>query len=320
MTEEVQSVDVVIPVYNEEATLPTLFTRLEKELPQAQRPWKVILVDDGSRDESWKLLEEKANADDRFVAIRLARNFGQHAAVLAGLSASRADATVTMDADLQTPPSEMGKLISKLEEGYDVAGGWRQARHDTFRRKFFSRIMNRLVSRATGINLKDYGCMFRAYRRRVVEKMAESGGIASYVPSLAHNFTDRIAEVPVEHTDRFEGRSRYSFLKLVNLLIDLLTSSSMFPLRVLSGIGIVLASLGGLAAVTLLTLRIAFGPEWAAEGVFTLFAVLFFFVGAQFLAFGLLGEYIGRIYNEVRSRPRFVVRTTVGSAEGERAS
>lgn len=319
MIEAIRTVDVVIPVYNEEPTLPTLFERLAADLPQVGREFRVILVDDGSRDRSWDLLEERARADGRFVAIRLARNFGQHAAVLAGLSASRADATVTMDADLQTPPSEMGKLLDELEKGADVAGGWRQARHDTFRRRFFSRIMNRLVSRATGITLKDYGCMFRAYRRRVVERMAEAGGIATYVPALAHNYTNRIVEVPVEHTDRFEGESRYSFLKLVNLLVDLLTSTSMYPLRLLSGFGLILASLGALAALTLLTLRIIFGPEWAVGGVFTLFAVLFFFVGAQFLAFGLLGEYIGRIYNEVRSRPRFVVRETVGSAERDGA-
>ena len=313
MSDEIRNFDVVIPVYNEEATLPTLFTRLAADLPCAGRPFIVILVDDGSRDGSWNLLEKQAKADDRFLAIRLARNFGQHAAVLAGLDASRADVVVTMDADLQTPASELPKLLAKLEEGYDVAGGWRQARHDSFHRKFFSKIMNRIVSRATGIGLNDYGCMFRAYRAPVVRRMSEAGGIASYVPALAHNFTNRIVEVPVEHTDRFEGKSRYSFLKLVNLLIDLLTSSSMFPLRVLSGVGVFLASLGGLAAVTLLTLRIIFGPEWAVGGVFTLFAVLFFFVGAQFLAFGLLGEYIGRIYNEVRSRPRFVVRDAVGS-------
>jgi undecaprenyl-phosphate 4-deoxy-4-formamido-L-arabinose transferase len=312
---EIRTVDIVIPVFNEEAMLPELFARLESGLQGLGREWRAILVDDGSRDRTWEILAAKSRSDPRYAGVRLARNFGQHAAVLAGFAASRADAVLTMDADLQTAPTEAGKVLAKLDEGYDMVGGWREDRKDSFKRRFFSRWMNRIVSRATGVKLKDYGCMFRAYRGTIVRQMAESGGIASYVPSLALTYTDRVAEVPVEHEERRTGKSRYSFRKLFGLLVDLLTSTSSLPLRTLTFFGAILAASGALAGLTLVVLRIIHGSAWAGEGVFTLFALEFFLVGAQFLAFGLLGEYIGRIYNEVRGRPRFVVRETARTEE-----
>ena len=234
---EIRSIDLVIPVYNEEATLPRLFERLPKDLAPLAIPWRVILVDDGSRDRSWALIEEAARRDPRFTAIRLARNFGQHAAVFAGFSRCTADAVVTLDADLQNPPGEIPRLIAALDEGADVVGGWREQRHDSPFRRLASRAMNRLISRATGVALRDYGCMLRAYRIEIVRMMRDSGEISSFIPALAHCFTDRVTEIPVAHAERLEGTSRYSLFGLFGLLLDLLTGFSMFSLRALSASG-----------------------------------------------------------------------------------
>ena len=303
-----QKIDLVIPVYNEEANLPVLFEHLRTDLASLSCPWRVILVDDGSRDRSWELIAAAARQDPRFHGVRLGRNYGQHAAIFAGFSRCDADAVVTLDADLQNPPAEIPKLIGKFNEGYDVVGGWREKREDSYLRRNASLWMNRIVSRATGVRLRDYGCMLRLYSMDIVRLMRECGETASFIPALANCFTDRMMEVPVEHAERNEGKSRYSLLKLIELLLDLLTGFSMLPLRVLSLIGLMLAGFGIAFGVLLLVLRLFFGPQWAVEGVFTLFAILFFFIGCQFVAFGTLGEYIGRIYDEVRRRPQFVIR------------
>jgi len=314
---EIRSIDLVIPVFNEESNLPHLLDRLKADLEPLSASWRVIFVDDGSRDRSWQLISEAAKADPRIQGIRLGRNYGQHAAIFAGFARCDADAVVTLDADLQNPPSEVPRLLAALDEGYDVVGGWRQQRQDSVFRRRASFGMNRLISKATGVPLRDYGCMLRAYRMDVVRMMRESGEISSYIPALAHCFTDRMTEIPVSHAEREAGESRYTLPKLIRLLLDLLTGFSMFPLRALSTFGVTMA-LGGVGfAALLLVLRFAFGAQWAGEGVFSLFAVLFVFVGAQFLAFGLLGEYIGRIYDEVRRRPQYVVRAEVGDRVGE---
>jgi undecaprenyl-phosphate 4-deoxy-4-formamido-L-arabinose transferase len=314
MTSAIRSLDLVIPVYNEEETLPHLFERLHADLADLAIPWRAILIDDGSRDRSWPLLEQAARRDPRLVAIRLARNFGQHAAVFAGFSRCTADAVVTLDADLQNPPGEIPRLVAALDEGADVVGGWRRDRHDSPFRRLASRAMNRLISRATGVALRDYGCMLRAYRIEIVRMMRESGEISSFIPALAHCFTDRVVEIPVSHAERLAGSSRYSLFGLFSLLLDLLTGFSMFSLRALSAFGIAMAALGTVLGVLIVALRLALGSDWAAQGVFTLFAVLFVFVGAQFVALGLLGEYLGRVYDQVRQRPRYVVRSETRSA------
>ena len=310
-------VSVVVLVYNEEGNLPELHRRLSVVLGGLGQPYELLYVDDGSRDRSFEMLKGYAagRADIRIVEFN--RNYGQHAAVFAGLKESKGEFVVTLDADLQNPPEEIGKIVKALEEGADAAGGWRKFRQDPLARKLASWLNNRIVSKATGIRLNDYGCMLRGYRREVVDAMAQCGELSSYIPALAHVFARRIVEVPVEHAERGAGSSKYNFARLMRLQFDILTGFSMFPIRALTWFGGISFLGGAVFGLLLLALRLYYGAAWAGQGVFTLFAVLFFFIGAQFLAFGLLGEYLGRIYAEVRRRPRFIVRKVHGKNDKE---
>jgi undecaprenyl-phosphate 4-deoxy-4-formamido-L-arabinose transferase len=302
---------VVIPVYNEEENLPELLERLGAALEGLGRAYEIIFVNDGSADRSYPILKEAAADDPHLVVIDFNRNYGQHAAVFAGFEASRGDIIVTLDADLQNPPEEIHKLVEKMEEGYDVVGSVRQKRQDSMFRKIASRIINRVTSWVTGVQLHDYGCMLRAYRKEVVKTLCSSREISTFIPVLADLFAGRITEVPVAHAERARGESKYSFFKLIRLQFDLITSFSLLPLRATMVIGVGTAILSMLAAFVLIAGRIIMGQEWAVSGVFTLFAFLFLFIGVLLFALGLLGEYVGRIYMEVRRRPRFVIRHVV---------
>jgi len=306
---------VVVPVFNEEESLPVLLRRLEAALASAGKTYEIILINDGSRDGSLGLLREAAAHDARLVVIDFNRNYGQHAAVFAGFEAARGEIIVTIDADLQNPPEEIGKLVAKMEEGYDVVGSVRVQRRDTLFRRLASRLVNRVTSMATGVQLSDYGCMLRAYRRGVVKTLCSSREISTFIPVLADMFAGRVTEVPVAHAERLAGESKYSLWKLLRLQFDLMTSFSVWPLRSTMAFGIVMSAFSMAAAAVLLIGRIVMGHNWAVSGVFTVFAVLFFFVGVQLFAVGLLGEYVGRIYLEVRHRPRFVIREVIRSGQ-----
>jgi len=237
--------------------------------------------------------------------VRFNRNYGQHAAVFAGMERARGDVVITLDADLQNPPEEIGALLRRLDDGFDVVGGARVSRRDPWFRRAASRLVNRTTSAIVGVRMTDYGCMLRAYRRSVVDQIVACHEISRFIPALANTFATAVAEVPVEHAPRREGRSRYGLLGLLRLNMDLMTGFSLLPIQAVSLAGVVVAALGLGFAVFLGLRRLLVGPE--VEGVFTLFAILFFFVGLQILALGLIGEYVGRIYQEVRRRPRYVV-------------
>lgn len=301
-------VSVVIPVFNEEDNLIELRTRLVKTLEGLGRPFEVILVDDGSSDKSLDLLKEFTSEDNRIRVVEFNRNYGQHAAVFAGFAKARGEAIVTLDADLQNPPEEIPKLLAKIDEDFDVAGGNRKNRKDPLFRKIGSWFINRMTRRATGIRMKDYGCMLRAYKREVVDAMLQCKEISTFIPVLATMFAKRVIDVDVDHAERHAGRTKYSLMKLIKLQFDLTTGFSLWPLRMVTVLGFLLAVAGLGVAATLLTLRVVMGDKYALEGIFTLFAILFFFVGVQFMGIGVLGEYIGRIYSEVRARPRYVIR------------
>lgn len=300
------AVSVVIPVYNEEANLEALYERLERVLDGLARPYEVIFVDDGSRDRSLEILCRLQEKYDAVRVIQLNRNYGQHAAVFAGLDHARGDVIVTLDADLQNPPEEIPRLLDKIAEGHDVVGGWRQNRRDHIIRRFLSWAVNKVTSKVVGVEMRDYSCMLRAYRRAVVDVLRECSEVSSFIPTLANMFAASPAEIPVAHDRRRKGRSKYSPFRLLRLNFDLMTGFSLLPIQIVSLAGIGVSLLGVGFGVFLMIRRLVIGAE--AEGIFTLFAILFVFVGIQILALGLIGEYIGRIYMEVRKRPRYVIQ------------
>lgn len=304
---------VVIPVYNEKDNLPELIDRCLAACKKTRHSFEIILVDDGSKDGSPDLISLAADRHPEVVAVILNRNYGQHAAVFAGLDQSKGEIVVTLDADLQNPPEEIPNLVREMDRGVDVVGTARENRQDNVFRRAASALVNRVVRQITGVMMHDYGCMLRAYRRPIVNAMLQCEERSTFIPILANSFAGSTAEIPVRHAPRENGESKYSLLKLISLQFDLLTSISTLPLRLLSFMGAMIAACGVGFGVLIIALRFVYGTVWAAEGVFTLFAVLFVFIGAQFIGLGLLGEYIGRIYHDVRSRPRFFIREIRGA-------
>ena len=303
-------VSVVIPVYDEEAALPALFARLYPALDALGTPYEVIFVNDGSRDRSAAILREQFERRPETTRVILFNgNFGQHLAIMAGFEASRGERIVTLDADLQNPPEEIAKLLAKMDEGYDYVGGVRRERQDTAFRRHASRLMNSVRERITRIRMSDQGCMLRAYSRDIVAAINSCREINTYIPALAYTFAQRPVEIEVAHEERSAGDSKYSLYALVRLNFDLVTGFSAMPLQLFSLSGIVIALVSIAFVVFLAARRLLVGPE--AEGVFTLFGIAFFLIGINLFGIGLLGEYIGRIYEQVRQRPRYVVQAVL---------
>ncbi len=300
-------ISVVIPIFNEEGNIRELGRRLLETLSGMGRTFEILLVDDGSSDRSWDLIQElHAQHPESVRGIQFSRNFGQHQAIFAGFQASRGEIVITLDADLQNPPEEIPRLVAKIEEGYDAVGGWREHRQDSIFRRWPSALVNRVMSKVTGIHLRDYGCMLRAYRRTVVDSINQCPESTSFIPALANSFARRIAEIPVGHAEREKGQSKYGLVKLIRLNFDLMTGFSHLPIHAVGVLGLLIALAGFGFGVFLFLRRLWLGPE--VEGVFTLFAILFVFMGMQMFGVALVGEYVGRIYREVRQRPRFVIR------------
>ena len=316
-TNHVEYVSVVVPVYNEEGCLQELIDRTLKTLDGCGRKFEFILVDDGSRDRSAEIMKKASEArPGEVVSCILNRNYGQHSAIMAGFSLVRGDLVVTLDADLQNPPEEIPKLIAAAEEGNDVVGTIRQNRKDTLFRRVASKIVNRVAQKATGVKMKDYGCMLRAYRRHVVDAMLQCNERSTFIPVLGNSFARNTCEIPVAHCERAVGESKYSLWKLINLQFNLLTCMTTAPLRMLTYFGLFCSFCGFLLSVYIIARRLmSDGEVWSAGGVFTLFAVLFFFSGVQMIGIGMIGEYIGRIYTDVRARPRYFIEEIVGRRE-----
>ncbi len=300
-------ISVVVPVYNEEESLPHLCPRLIGALDGMKRPYEIIFVNDGSRDSSLRLLLECREANpERVRVIDFNGNFGQHMAIMAGFDHSRGDIIVTLDADLQNPPEEIPRLVEEIDRGHDVVGTIRQNRQDPWFRKAASRMVNSISNRITGLRLSDYGCMLRAYRRDVVDIINRSFESTVFIPALAQKFAVNPVEIPVAHSEREHGTSKYSIFRLIRLNFDLMTGFSLFPLQAVTMIGLLVSALSFAFAVFLMLRRLIVGPE--AEGVFTLLNINFFLMGITMSCVGVTGEYIGRIYQEVRKRPRYVIR------------
>ncbi|HYT31462.1 MAG TPA: glycosyltransferase [Thermoanaerobaculia bacterium] len=304
-------VSVVVPVFNEAANLEEFLRRVTAVMDASGRPYEIILVDDGSRDRSLDILKAWAvRRPDVLRVLELSRNFGQHPAILAGFRDVTGDVVVTLDADLQNPPEEIPKLLAKFEQGYDVVGGVRQLRQDSVARRLASAIVNRVTASITRMKLTDFGCMLRAYSRDVVEEINRCDEASTFIPALAQTFARKPTEVDVAHAPRTGGESAYSFYRLLRLNFDLMTGFSSVPIQVFGMLGIAVA-LGGIGfGIFLFVRRLIVGAE--VEGVFTLFAILFTLLGIAMAGLGIVGEYVGRIYEQVRGRPRFSVRRTYG--------
>ena len=297
-------ISIVIPVYNEEAGLPALFDRLYPALDKLGTGYEIIFVNDGSRDRSAAVLREQfERRPDVTQVVLLANNAGQHMAIMAGFEQSRGEIVLTLDADLQNPPEEIHKLVDKMREGYDYVGSIRRKRQDSAFRTYASKAMNRLREKITRIKITDQGNMLRAYSRNVIDAINSCKEVSTFIPALAYTFASKPTEVVVEHEERSAGESKYSLYSLIRLNFDLMTGFSLVPLQWFSMLGI-LVSLGSAALFLLLIVRrILIGPE--AEGLFTLFALVFFLIGLCLFGIGLLGEYVGRVYLQVRHRPRY---------------
>ncbi|HZF15399.1 MAG TPA: glycosyltransferase [Steroidobacteraceae bacterium] len=301
---------VVIPVYNEEACLPQLFDRLFAALDALGRTYEVVFVDDGSADRSAALLREQFErrpAETHVVLLR--RNFGQHAALRAGFRHTRGRYVVTLDADLQNPPEEIVTIVASLEAGHDCVGGVRSTREDSWFRRSASRAANWLRERTTRIRMSDHGCMLRGYHRSLVDVLNQLQDVNVFLPALAYTLATRPTEVEVRHEPRAAGTSKYSLMHLARLNFDLMTGFGVAPLQFLSVIGVGLSAVSGLLMLLLVIRRLTVGPE--AEGVFTLFAFVFFFLGFVLLGIGLLGEFVARIYQQVRNLPTYLVGAVI---------
>jgi undecaprenyl-phosphate 4-deoxy-4-formamido-L-arabinose transferase len=299
---------IVIPVYNEEAVLPKLFARLYPALDALGRSYEVLFVNDGSRDRSAGLLRVQFEQRPEVTRVILfAGNFGQHRAILAGFAHSRGRYVITLDADLQNPPEEIERIVEQMEAGHDYVGTVRRARQDAMWRRGASRLMNYLRERMTLVRITDQGCMFRGYGRSVVDAVNLCSEYNTFVPALAYTFAVSPTEILVGHEDRGAGQSKYSMLRLLRLNFDLMTGFSTMPVQLFSVFGICVSLLSGLLFVWLMVRRLLLGSE--AEGVFTLFALAFMFIGIALFGIGLVGEYVGRIYDEVRRRPRYIIGT-----------
>ncbi|HEY3278456.1 MAG TPA: glycosyltransferase [Syntrophorhabdaceae bacterium] len=299
-------ISVLVPVLNEQESLEELQARLFKTLESTGRTYEIIYIDDGSTDNTERILEDFHKKYEGVRVLEFNRNYGQHMALFAGFEIALGEIIITIDADLQNPPEEIPKLVAKMEEGYEVVGTYRKDRKDSFLRTLPSYFVNKITSRLVGVKLRDYGCMLRAYKRNIIDYINMCPESSSFIPALAATFAKKIVEIEVAHEERKRGTSKYSPFKLLRLNFDLMTNFSLLPIQFIGILGMIIAILGLAFAVFLVIRRFVVGPE--SEGVFTLFAILFFFMGILLFALGVIGEYIGRIFQEVRRRPRFIVK------------
>jgi undecaprenyl-phosphate 4-deoxy-4-formamido-L-arabinose transferase len=305
---------IVIPVYNEQEGLQALFDRLYPAMDQLQAKlnlrYEIIFVNDGSKDRSAGMLAAQFDLrPDTTRVVLFQNNFGQHMAIMAGFEYARGESIITLDADLQNPPEEIALLAAELIKGHDYVGTIRSNRQDSWFRKTASRAMNHLRQRITRITMTDQGCMLRGYSRRIVNLVRQCNESNTFIPALAYTFAANPTEIQVKHEERFAGESKYSLYQLIRLNFDLVTGFSVMPLQLFSIFGMLLALGSGTLFALLLVRRFVLGSE--VEGVFTLFALTFFLIGVMLFGLGLLGEYIGRIYQQVRERPRYVVQTVI---------
>lgn len=305
---------VVVPMYNEEPNVDELCSRLVAVLEKLGRTFEIVVVNDGSKDHTLEaLLKWFKKYPDYFRILDFNSNFGHHNALWAGFEHVRGEIIFTMDADLQNPPEELPKLLEKIDEGYDYVGSWRLGkRQDAKWRDWASKLDNKLRAKVSDICMRDQGCMLRAYRRSIVDAVVRCGDYTAFIPALAYKFASRYTEVGMKHAPRFKGETKYGLYYLLRTHFDLMTGFSLVPLQwfTLISLGLSVASL--LWMLYLLGRRLWIGPE--ADGIFTLFAVLFFMISVAMVGIGLIGEYVGRMFQILQNRPRYILKNLYESA------
>ncbi|MFC1976438.1 glycosyltransferase [Chloroflexota bacterium] len=314
---------VVIPLFNDAQILSELHRRVSAVMELLAESYEIVYVDDGSQDKTFSILSGIHQSDSSHVkAICLLRNFGQHPAVTAGFEQTSGEIVITLDSDLQNPPEEIPKLLNKLAEGYDVVVGWRQMRQDSIFRTLPSKFINWLISRTTGVKLHDYGSMLRVYQREVVQLLNQTHESAKFITALTSWLGVDIVEVPVRHETSADGQSRYNLRRLFRMTIDLTTGYSIIPIQMVTGVGLIMATIGIGTGIFLLIWRVIFNTN--PTGLTSFVALLLVLFGIQLAGLGIVGEYIGRIYVEVRDRPYYLIRTILARSsenieEGNRA-
>lgn len=304
---------IVVPIYNEEESIALLYERVTSALAITSLHYELILVDDGSSDRSFLLLKELAVEDSRVKVIRFRRNFGQTAAMAAGFDAATGRVVVPMDGDLQNDPTDIPRLLAKIDEGYDVVSGWRKDRQDTFiNRKLPSIIANGLISSFTGVHLHDYGCTLKAYRREVLDGINLYGEMHRFVPALASQVGAKVTELPVKHHQRMYGTSKYGISRTVRVVLDLMTvkfllSYSTKPIQLFGKWGVYTLFAGLISCSATLYMKI-FEHMSMNRNPLWILTIFLFFMGVQFIVLGLLGELNARTYYEAQGKPIYVVR------------
>jgi glycosyltransferase involved in cell wall biosynthesis len=309
---------LIIPVYNEEENLPLLMDAICNALEPLKKEWEVIFVDDGSRDRSLEVLEGLVGKHPEHVRVVVfRRNFGQTAAIEAGIDHSRGETIVLLDADLQNDPADIPMLLAKLDEGYDLVSGWRKDRKDNrLTRTIPSNLANGLISRVTGVHLHDYGCTLKAYRRGALEGFRLYGEMHRFIPVFAHSVGARITELPVRHHARKFGKTKYGLERTIKVVLDLFTVKFLLdyshkPMRLFGGAGMILILGSGILLFSLFVRKLIEGISILPSPLFSL-GVMFFILGFQSILMGLIAELLARTYHESQRKPTYTIRKTLG--------
>ena len=311
---------IVVPAYNEEANIPLLIDEVHQALVGHDIEYEIVLVDDGSRDNTYKVLQDRARTDRRLSVIQLRRNFGQSAAMQAGIDAAQGAVVVLMDGDLQNDPHDIPRMLAKLDEGYDLIAGWRKDRKDTFiNRRLPSMIANWIISRAVKVPLHDYGCTLKALRREVAKELKLYGEMHRFIPALASLIGARVHEMAVGHRARRFGTSKYGIGRTLRVVLDLITvlflkTYLVRPMQVFGLFGISLFTLGLAISGTLTFQRLVYN-EQLSDRPLLLLGVLLILMGVQILSLGLVADVVGRTYHEAQGKTPYYVRTWTVNCE-----
>lgn len=309
-------ISVVIPLFNEEKSVKLLCEKLKHTLDNIDKSYEIILIDDGSKDETFSNLKEIHKKDKRFKIIKFRRNFGQTAAISAGFDYAKGDIIITMDGDLQNDPDDIPSLLKKMDEGYDIVSGWRKNRKDAFiKRRMPSHIANFLISKLTGVKLHDYGCTLKAYKKEVVKNIHLYGEMHRFIPALASWTGATVAEIQVTHHPRKYGKAKYGLSRILRVILDLITVKfflSYFtrPIQIFGVWGILSMIFGLFSGIALILMKVLAGVDMTGNP-FLLLSALLLIVGVLFIVLGLLGEVNIRIYYELQNKSIYVVRKII---------